>query len=81
LPDTSGWKGACRSSRRRASTPDAGKTQAIEMADKTSVSIILGQASGVRLQRRGHARASHGRGHPRERLHGRLMKVVATRKA
>ncbi|HZF17230.1 MAG TPA: pitrilysin family protein [Steroidobacteraceae bacterium] len=75
--DTSGWKGGVPVlTAPRASTPDAGKTQAIEMADKTSVSIILGQASGVRYSDADTLALRMGAAILGSGFTGRLMKVV-----
>lgn len=75
--DIAGWKGGVPVlTAPRASTPDAGKTQAIEMADKTSVSIILGQASGVRYSDADALALRMGAAILGSGFTGRLMKVV-----
>lgn len=75
--DISGWRGGAPvRTAAIATTPDAGKTEAIEMADKTSVSIILGQASGVRYSDSDALALRMGAAILGSGFTGRLMKVV-----
>jgi zinc protease len=75
--DVSGWRGGVPVlNATKATMPQAPVTQTISMADKTSVSIILGQPSGVRYSDADTLALRMGAAILGSGFTGRLMKIV-----
>jgi zinc protease len=75
--DLAGWRGGVPAlSATRASVRDAALTQTVNMADKTSVSVVLGQASGLRYSDSDALALRMGTAILGSGFTGRLMHVV-----
>jgi zinc protease len=75
--DLSGWSGGVPElEAAKAASVDAARTEIISMADKTSVSIILGQPSGVRYRDADSIALRAGAAILGSGFTGRLMKIV-----
>jgi zinc protease len=75
--DLAGWSGGVPAlEAAKAASVDAARTETINMADKTSVSIILGQPSGVRYRDADTIALRTGAAILGSGFTGRLMKIV-----